>query len=56
VRLGGRDFSFFVNLLMLTGRLYTLNVYDRCWGGGGGGGSRIETLIAPSAGGVSFMA
>ncbi|WP_371227686.1 type I secretion system permease/ATPase [Roseovarius sp. 2305UL8-3] len=37
-------FSFFVNLLMLTGPLYMLQVYDRVLGSGS-----VETLIALSA-------
>ena len=34
-------FSFFVNMLMLTGPLYMLNVYDRVLGS-----CSLETLIA----------
>ncbi|MFT5271369.1 MAG: ABC-type protease/lipase transport system fused ATPase/permease subunit, partial [bacterium] len=36
-------FSFFVNMLMLTGPLYMLNVYDRVLGS-----RSLETLIALS--------
>ena len=34
-------FSFFVNLLMLTGPIYMLNIYDRVLGSGS-----VETLVA----------